>query len=97
LIKIRAHRGFDRAGEMPQDAILVETLDRLQGGFDRRGDRCLLRRAFFRCDPEMRVETGMKKLHDIRRHARVLAQRRPHVILRVRHANLPEKARMGAQ
>ena len=78
-------------------ALILEAFDRLQRAFDRSRDRCLLRRTSFRCASEMRVETGMKKFDDIRRHTRVFAERRPHVILRVRHANLPEKAGMSAQ
>ena len=96
LIEIGADRGLHRVDEAAQDAILVEAVDRLQRGFDRAGDESLTRRAFALRHAEMRVEAGVKRSHDLRRDAGVLAQRRPHVILRVGDADLPQKARQRA-
>ena len=43
-----------------------------------------------------RVETGVEQSDDLRRNAGVLAQRRPHIVLRERHADLAQKARQRA-
>ena len=91
-IKIGADRCLDGVDEAAKDAILVEAVDRLQCGFDRGGDVELARRAFIRRHIEMRIEPGMEQGHDLCCDGGVLAQRRPHVILRVGHPNLAQKA-----
>ena len=45
LIKIGADRGHDRVDEVAQDAVFIEAVDRLQSGFNRRGNLGLARRA----------------------------------------------------
>ncbi len=47
-------------------------------------------------DAELRVEAGVKQRDDLRRDAGMLAQRRPHIVLRKRHADLAQKARQRA-
>ena len=44
----------------------------------------------------MRIEPGVEQGHDLRCDGGMLAQRRPHVILRVGHAYLAQKARQRA-
>ena len=96
LIEVGADRGLHRVDEAAQDAILVEAVDCLQRGLDRGGDGGLARRAFVCEHAEMRVEADVEQSHDLRRDAGVLAQRRPHVVLRKRHADLAQKARQRA-
>ena len=82
--------GIDEAAE---DAVLVQTLDRLQFLFDLRDDRALL---FVSAGIRARIEAGMKQFDNIGGNAGMLHQRRPHVVLRIGHADLPQKSRQRA-
>ncbi len=96
LIEIGADRRRDRIDEAAQDAVFVEAVDRLQGGLDRRRDGRLARRALVRRNAELRIEAGVEQRDDLGGDAGMLAQRRPHVVLRVRHADLAQEARERA-
>ena len=58
--------------------------------------RGFARRALVRRRVELRIEAGVEQAHDLRRDGGVLSQRRPHVILRVRHADLAQETRQRA-
>ena len=92
LVEIGADRRRDRVEEAAQDAVFVETVDRLQGGLDLRHDGRLARRAFVRRNGELRIEPGVEQRDDLGGDAGMLAQRRPHVILRERNADLAQEA-----
>ena len=47
--------------------------------------------------PQMRIEARVEQGDDLRRDAGMLAQRRPHIVLGIGHADLPQEAREGAQ
>ena len=67
-----------------------------QRRFDRGGDEGFARGAFAARRAELRIEPGVEQGDDLRGDAGMLAQRRPHIVLRVRHAHLPQKARQRA-
>ena len=96
LIKVGADRRLHRIDEMAQDAVLVEAFDRLQCGFDGGRDLGLARRALVVRRRQMRIEPGVEQGDDLRGDGRMLAQRRPHVTLRIGHADLAQEARDGA-
>ena len=75
---------------MTQDAVFVQAFDLLQRVLDTRGDCGLLVAA---CGVGTRIETGVKQLDDVGGNGGVFDQRRPHVILRIGHANLAQEAR----
>ena len=62
-----------------------------------RGDDCAVSRACALRTPSARGSNrAWNSSHDLRGDARVLDQRRPHVVLRIRHADLAQEARDGA-
>ena len=83
LKEIGADGGGDRIEKAAQDAVLVEALDLLQRGLDRRHHGVLPRIAFEVRHAEVGIEPGVEQGHELRRDAGVPAQRRPHVILRI--------------
>ena len=66
LIEIGADRCLHRIDEVAQDAVLVQAFDRLQGGFDRRCDLRLARRALVVRRRQMRIEPRVEQRHDLR-------------------------------
>ncbi len=82
---------------MTQDAVLVEALDRLQCGFDFRGDcwprsrRALIRRLRRKCGSKR----AWNRATICAAIAGIFAQRRPHIILRIGHADLAQETRNG--
>ena len=70
--------------------------DLLQRRLDGGGDLGLARLALRRRDRETRIEARMEQRDDLDSDRRLLHQRRPHIILRIGHADLPQKARDGA-
>ena len=97
LIEIGADRRLHRVDETAEDAVLVEAVDRLQARF-RSPERCRPRAPLrsVRAAPRCGSNRVWNKRHDLRRDGGMLAQRRPHVILRVGHADLAQKARQRA-
>ena len=79
--------------ETAQDAIFVEALDRLQFLLDLRDNGALF---FASVGVRARIEPGVEQVDDICRKTGMLHQRRPHVVLRIGHANLPQKSRQRA-
>ena len=77
---------------MSQNAILVETLDALQRGFNGSDNRCFAGAALLERDRRARIEARLEQADDIRRDGGMLDQRRPHVVLRIGHADLPQEA-----
>ena len=96
LIKIGADRRLHCIDEAPQNSVLVQALDFLQSGFDLRQRRGFALRALLHRDFEPRIEPQMEQRHDPARDRGMLAQRRPHVVLRERHADLPQETRHRA-
>ena len=96
LIEIRADRSRHRVDEAAEDAVLVEALDGRKRGFDRGGDLGFARRMLRGRSAELRIETGVEQAHDLRRDGRMLAQCRPHVILREGNAHLAQETRQRA-
>ena len=94
LEEIGADRRLHGIDEMAQDAVFVEAVDRLQLLLDARRDVFFCRRAL----PARR--RGSKRAWNSATisagDAGVLDQRRPHVILRIRHADLAQEARQRA-
>ena len=80
---------------MPQDAVFVEARHPLQGGLQRCRHFGLARppRRFI----ERRRKACVEQCDNAGGDARMLAQRRPHVTLRIGHADLAQEARDGAQ
>src|SRR5262245_13437446 len=86
---IRSYRRLDRIDETTEDAVFIQTFNLLQTFFYTRGEITLAPpTVLFRT----RIETRVKEFDDLRRNACMLYQRRPHVVLRIRQANLPQKA-----
>ena len=96
LVEVGADRRADRIHEMPNDAILVEALHLGQRRLDLGGDRVFLSAAQISERAETRIEAGLEQTDELRGDAGVLAQGRPHVVLRERDADLPQVARQRA-
>ena len=95
LIEIGADRRLHGVDEVAQDAVLVEAFDLLQRGFDRLHEPRLARLALVgRGEP--RVEARVEQGHHVGGDGGVLDERRPHVVLGIGHADLPQEARDGA-
>ena len=93
LVEVGAQRRLHRVDEVAQDAVLVEALDRLQRGLDRARAIAPRARPSSRRDVEPRIEARVEQRDDVGRDARMLDQRRPHVVLRIGHADLAQEAR----
>ena len=96
LIEIGAKGGLHRVDEAAQDAILIEAFDLPQRGFDGCDDLSLACLALVRRLIGARIEARLEQTYDIGGDGRMLDQRRPHVVLGVGHADLPQEARNGA-
>ena len=96
LKEIGADRRLHRIDEVAQDAVLVQALDLLQCLFDARGDVFLLVVARRLSASGARIEARVEQRDDIGGDAGVLDQRRPHVVLRIGHADLAQVARQRA-
>ena len=95
LEEIGADRRLHGVDELAQDAVLVQALDRLQGLFDLVVERRLFHVAAVR-RRRARIEAGVEQFDDIAGDAGMLRQRRPHVVLRIGHADLAQEARQRA-
>jgi len=73
LKEIGADRRLHRIDEAPQDAVFVEALHGLEGGFDRSRNRGLARAPFIGANTKMRIEPCMKQRRDLRGNPGVLA------------------------
>ena len=97
LIIVGADRRLHRVDEVADDAVLVEALDVPQRGFDLGEHRRFAPLALLRRTGGARIEPGVEQIDHLGSERGVLAHRRPHVILRIGHADLPQEARNGAQ
>ena len=95
LIEIGTDRRLNRIDEQPQDAVLVEAVDLFQLFLDARGDVLLAYVTDFRRGLA-RIEARVEQRDDIGGNGCVLHQRRPHVVLRIGHADLPQIAGQSA-
>ena len=91
LIEIAADRRLHRVDEAAQNAVLVQALDLLQGLFNARGNRALLAGAVLG-HFGARIEAGVEQLDHLASDGKMLHQRRPHIILRIGHADLAQEA-----
>ena len=91
LIEVGANRGCHRVDETAKNAVLIEAFDGVERGLDRRGDFGLAHRVLRGRGAELRIETDVEEAHDLRGDGEMLAQRRPHVVLRKRHAHLAQE------
>ena len=92
LIEIGADRRTHRVEEAAQDAVLVETLHLVERRLDPLDDLVFLPVAILRA----RIEPRVKQRDDIGGDTVMLAQRRPHIVLRERHLRLLQEARDSA-
>src|SRR5262249_16301019 len=83
LEKIGGYRRRDRTDEIANDAIFIEAVDCWQRGFDGRQDFMFATRARVGGQGLTRIEARIKKLDGGGSDRRVLAQRRPQIILRI--------------
>ncbi len=95
LEEIGADRRLHRIDEVTQDAVLVEALHILQFLLDAGDDLFLLGVALRGCR-RARIEARVEQFDNVGDDDVVLHQRRPHVVLRIGHADLPQIARQRA-
>ena len=92
LVEIGAHRRLDQVDEGPEDAVLVERADLGEALLEAAEEVGQLGIALGDAEAKARVEAQVEHQHHALGDGRVLAQRRPEIVLAERRADLPEHA-----